>query len=298
MALAEDPEPQELTTAVVDDLDTSPRPAKTVSYALALLRSLKPRLDAILGEETQDGSTPSSLRGFPVVLDFMDILRPTKPSKSGAKADSKSEAIRVGSAEDVWANVLYLAPRETGVNGIKLQRLSDLVSQTFKDEGYITESRPLKVLMAIPLPQLHCTVLNTSMRRPSRFRGQPFCYTDILHTLAITPPTPESTLTSSSASASQAVPGTSTKPIVDQKKLVHPAPVPLSLALASSTASFAHPPSDRIPQDGDTGHEAHPESDSFTVDVSELGLWIMGSRAPDGGYVSCGGVSLGSGMEV
>ncbi|KAG5641153.1 hypothetical protein DXG03_005879 [Asterophora parasitica] len=293
MALAEDPEPQELTTAVVDDMDTLPSSAKTVSSALALLRSLKPRLDAILGEETQDGSTPSSSRGFPVVLDFMDILRPTKPSKSGEKADSKSEDIRVGSAEDVWANVLYLAPRETGVNGMKLRRLSDLVSQTFKDEGYITESRPLKRLMAIPLPQLHCTVLNTSMRRPSRLRGQPFCYTDILQTLAITPPTPESTLTSSSASASQAFPG-----IVNQKMLIHPTPVPLSLALASSTASSAHPPSDRIAQDGDTGREAHLESDPFTVDVSELGLWIMGSRAPHGGYVSCGSVSLGSGMEV
>jgi hypothetical protein len=30
-----------------------------------------------------------------------------------------------------------------------------------------------------------------------------------------------------------------------------------------------------------------------SVDVEEVGLWIMGSRAPSNEYVSCGGVRLG-----
>jgi hypothetical protein len=30
-----------------------------------------------------------------------------------------------------------------------------------------------------------------------------------------------------------------------------------------------------------------------TVDVEEIGLWIMGSRGPNNEYVSCGGVTLG-----
>ena len=29
------------------------------------------------------------------------------------------------------------------------------------------------------------------------------------------------------------------------------------------------------------------------IDVSEVGLWIMGSRGPDNEYLSCGGVRFG-----
>ena len=52
-------------------------------------------------------------------------------------------------------------------------RRPDFIHQEFKKAGYITENRPLK---------LHCTILNTSHRRPRR--REPFSYEDVLKSSA------------------------------------------------------------------------------------------------------------------
>ncbi|KAF8998280.1 hypothetical protein BDQ17DRAFT_819876 [Cyathus striatus] len=52
--------------------------------------------------------------------------------------------------------------------GREVEAVADLVHQTFKWEGYIIENRPLT---------LHCTIINTSHRRPRNLR-LPFSYTD------------------------------------------------------------------------------------------------------------------------
>ncbi|KAF8073300.1 hypothetical protein FPV67DRAFT_1477170 [Lyophyllum atratum] len=106
--------------------------------------------------------------GGPTVLAGVDVVRGPDP-------------------DDVWAEVMYLAPRETGEDGQKLRRVADLVNWTFRREGYVVEKRALK---------LHCTVLNTSKRRPARTRGQPFSYSDLLRSdalrlLGATPPDPD-----------------------------------------------------------------------------------------------------------
>ncbi|KAF8059242.1 hypothetical protein FPV67DRAFT_461983 [Lyophyllum atratum] len=77
---------------------------------------------------------------------------------------------------DTWAEVMYLAPKETGEDVQKLRRIADLVNSTFRREGYIVEKRALK---------LHCTLLNTSKRRPARTTGQPFSYSDLLRSDAM-----------------------------------------------------------------------------------------------------------------
>ncbi|KAG6875247.1 hypothetical protein C0992_004567 [Termitomyces sp. T32_za158] len=155
-----------------------------VPAALALLHALQPRLSANLH----------------IALDALDILRPRR------------------TAPDTWADVLYLAPRDSPA----LRHISTLVHTEFTRAGYITETRPLK---------LHCTVLNTSKRRPRR----PFCYSDILSAPALDLLAP-------------------TRPLSPR------APVPIALG---------------------------PDA---VVPVHTVELWLMGSRAPDGAYVSCGAV--------
>ena len=90
-----------------NDQETTPIGSRTVSSALALLRSLKPQLDAVVAESGGDTTDTS----IPVVFDRMDIMRRVK----APPADSESD--------QVWADVMYLAPRETGDNGTKLRRV-------------------------------------------------------------------------------------------------------------------------------------------------------------------------------
>lgn len=64
--------------------------------------------------------------------------------------------------------------------------LIEFVNKAFSDAGFILDRRPLKVrsssvsnlsLATDAEPQLHCTILNTSHRKPRR---QPFSYKAIL----------------------------------------------------------------------------------------------------------------------
>ncbi|KAF8059235.1 hypothetical protein FPV67DRAFT_461836 [Lyophyllum atratum] len=54
------------------------------------------------------------------------------------------DVVRGPDRDDVWAEVMYLAPRETGEDGQKLRRIADLVNMTFRREGYVVERRALK----------------------------------------------------------------------------------------------------------------------------------------------------------
>ncbi|KAG6834224.1 hypothetical protein H0H93_011059 [Arthromyces matolae] len=227
-------------------------PIRTVDTALALLDSLKPRLDAILHAESDQGRETSLL----VEFEALDILRPSKPKKKKSANGKEGENPTVAPQEieepppvtaeqsstpgnagnhldsEVWADVLYLAPREIPA----LRQISDVVHQEFKNAGYITEKRPLK---------LHCTVLNTSKRRPYSARGHPFCYSDILRheALNLLSASPSSvSLPQTQASASQK----------SFPKLFHPPPVPINLG---------------------------PEA---VVAVKGVELWVMGSRDMNG----------------
>ncbi|KAF5366519.1 hypothetical protein D9615_010658 [Tricholomella constricta] len=92
-----------------------------------------------------------------VVIDSLDIMRPV-----------------AGASEDVLVRVLYLAPRETGFDGVKLQRIADCVMRLFEEPAYV---------------RLQCTILKTSKCCPARVRArarnQPLYYSDVLRAISL-----------------------------------------------------------------------------------------------------------------
>ncbi|KAL5482297.1 hypothetical protein ACEPAI_8891 [Sanghuangporus weigelae] len=128
-----------------------PKSLPTVSLALSLLRLLRPRI-----LEALDGH---SLR---VPLTSIDVMKP-----------DRNDSTR--------AHVLFTGPSENDLlseNGQRLKRVCELINTEFIRSGLvIDEKRPLK---------LHCTLLNTSYRRP-RVNGPrvPFSFIDILDCPAV-----------------------------------------------------------------------------------------------------------------
>ncbi|KAK2459712.1 hypothetical protein APHAL10511_008274 [Amanita phalloides] len=118
--------------------------SKTIDDGLTLLRSLQPAIAEVL-----QGRTSVKVR-----LNTLDALKQQQNYSNGSTD----------------AHVLFLGPSDSRDDeGTRLHAVSNLVHQAFKTAGFITETRPLK---------LHCTILNTSYRRPrSRL---PFSYSDIL----------------------------------------------------------------------------------------------------------------------
>ncbi|KAJ3735791.1 kinase A anchor protein [Lentinula guzmanii] len=136
------------------DSRPSTSPPKTVESALGLLRSLQPQLTALCA-----AGKPGTLQGS---LERVGAFE----SKDGAR-------------------VLWVSPREDErwpeseeelQERLKLVRVAELVHRAFKDAGYITETRPLK---------LHCTLINTSYRKPFNRNSQLFSFTDVLASDAI-----------------------------------------------------------------------------------------------------------------
>lgn len=127
----------------------APAPSKTLREALSLLLSLEPRIKELLS-----GSR------LCVPLHRMNIMKP-----DGGNPDN--------------AHVLWLGPSHDSEDARRLQRIGEMVNRTFREAGFISERRPLK---------LHCTVLNTSHRKP-RGRGprQPFSYRALVTSPATRP---------------------------------------------------------------------------------------------------------------
>ncbi|KAJ4002136.1 hypothetical protein F5050DRAFT_1802695 [Lentinula boryana] len=132
----------------------STSPPKTVESALGLLRSLQPQLTALCA-----AGKPGTLQGS---LERVGAFE----SRNGAK-------------------VMWVSPREDErwpeseeelQERLKLVRVAELVHRAFRNAGYITETRPLK---------LHCTLINTSHRKPFNRNSQLFSFTDVLASDAI-----------------------------------------------------------------------------------------------------------------
>ncbi|KAF8147870.1 hypothetical protein B0H34DRAFT_738528 [Crassisporium funariophilum] len=267
----------------------SPEPSptfakKTVSTALALLRSLQPAISLILDGE----------KGVKVPLDVLDVLKterirrrhdvpPASDGAGGGAASGASEGSgeREEREEKVGAGVLFVGPAAASSRGEedvgKLMRVCDLIHQTFKDAGYVTDIRPLK---------LHCTVLNASHRK-SRFRG-PFAYSDILRTGAcdlIRADVAEASADKMAKHTSEADSSISNSPnAVEEQATSVQCQLPAEASItASGTQPKYRPPMRRPP----------PVSVHLGVyDVREVQLWVMGSHGRDNEYVSCGGVVL------
>ncbi|KAF8551128.1 hypothetical protein OG21DRAFT_1605495 [Imleria badia] len=119
---------------------------KTLSDALSLLASLGPQISALL--------CGASLK---IPLQLMDIMPP-----DGGNPDR--------------AHVLWFGPPHEHEDGQRLRQVGEMVNKTFREAGFIRDRRPFK---------LHCTVLNTTYRRP-RAKGprQPFSYASLLESPA------------------------------------------------------------------------------------------------------------------
>ncbi|KAJ3815223.1 kinase A anchor protein, partial [Lentinula aff. lateritia] len=121
----------------------------------------------------------------------LTLLRSLQPQLTEVCAVGKSGTIeasleRLGAFESKdGARVMWVSPRENeewpeskeeSEERVKLVRVADMVHRAFKDAGYITETRPLK---------LHCTLINTSYRKPFSRKPQLFSFTDVLASNAL-----------------------------------------------------------------------------------------------------------------
>ncbi|KAG1842757.1 kinase A anchor protein [Suillus subalutaceus] len=126
-------------TLGVMTLENSPvSSGRTLADAQALLRTLRARVMELL-----DGHS------LCIPLTEMNIMNPDR-----------------GNADN--AHVLWLGPSLNTEDAQRLKSVSEFVNKAFSDAGFIQDRRPLK---------LHCTILNTSHRKPYR---QPFSYNAIL----------------------------------------------------------------------------------------------------------------------
>ncbi|TCD63061.1 hypothetical protein EIP91_006048 [Steccherinum ochraceum] len=124
-----------------DDGSGQQQQQPSLQSAIDLLQELKPRImEALSGKQ------------LCVELKRVDIMKPER-----------------GSLEK--AHVLWTGPTEEGEDAARLKRVCNLIHNEFKKAGLVVdEGRPLK---------LHCTILNTTYRRPHGKRT-PFSYTAVL----------------------------------------------------------------------------------------------------------------------
>ncbi|KAG1844451.1 kinase A anchor protein [Suillus tomentosus] len=126
-------------TLGVMTLENSPGSSgRTLEDAQALLCTLRTRVMELLNGHS-----------LSIPLTEMNIMNPDR-----------------GNADN--AHVLWLGPSLDTEDAQRLKSVSEFVNKAFSDAGFIQDRRPLK---------LHCTILNTSYRKPSR---QPFSYNAIL----------------------------------------------------------------------------------------------------------------------
>ncbi|KAL0579344.1 hypothetical protein V5O48_002677 [Marasmius crinis-equi] len=211
-----------------DGSDTTPR--KTVESALNLLHSLQPQL----------------LKEGPVQIPLRRL---------GAFENKKG------------ARVLWVSPIEHSEDGEtseekenreKLARVCNLVHRAFRDAGYLTDQRPLK---------LHCTLINTSHRKPSSKRHVLFSYDDILVSQALRDINVFSAV-KPSARVAEAEPSSLKEVTVVSEELLQ------------STAEGA-------------SMERLIQVDMGSYTVPDIQLCVMGSHGREGGeYISVGGISL------
>lgn len=124
--------------------------------------------------------------------------------------------------------------------------------------------------------QLHCTVLNTSKRKPAKLRGSPFCYSDVLASRALRLLVDASVMDSTDGDKNKG------RAHGDEYE-------DAGRVVAHGNASKSKSTKTRVKR-----APVHVNlSPRATVDVEEIGLWIMGSRGPNNEYISCGGVGLG-----
>ncbi|KAK0490402.1 kinase A anchor protein [Armillaria novae-zelandiae] len=106
--------------------------------------------------------TPESL---PTALDLLHRLPTLFPLKAVAPMITLDTLDVLKRESRHRAHVLWVGPSQP-------EPLFNQINQIFRDEGFITDTRPLK---------LHMTLMNSTYRRPRTKRAQPFEYDVTLH---------------------------------------------------------------------------------------------------------------------
>ncbi|KIM37152.1 hypothetical protein M413DRAFT_31091 [Hebeloma cylindrosporum] len=278
--------PKEIIAEEVSVADNPSRPRKTVASALELLTSLKPSIsDILLGSSGVDVPLEilnvfdtRRMRGGPSIKPADAINEdPTIPIEQSDIPDDKE-----GIDEIVGAGVLFLGPREGRPQNdderSKLERVSELIYQAFKKEGYLTDTRPLT---------LHCTILNASHRKPRR--RIPFSYSDILASpacqlLGADPATCIPPKSESQDEQQRQRSGDATATEVLEPSLAVTSACSTNLLNDAVETTPKYRPALKVPPPLPV--------DLGTYRVREVQLWEMGSRGPNNEYVSHGGIVL------
>ncbi|KAJ3920309.1 kinase A anchor protein [Lentinula edodes] len=181
---------------------------------------IKPRrLHFTLGVMSLSPQSSISSQSSTTVESVLTLLRSLQPQLTELCAVGKSGTLqasleRLGAFESKdGARVMWVSPRENEgwpeseeelEERVKLVRVADMVHRAFKDAEYITETRPLK---------LHCTLINTSYRKPFSRKPQLFSFTDVLasNTLSEFRPNGYSTQATSVSSPSESSPDRTTR---------------------------------------------------------------------------------------
>ncbi|KZO96767.1 hypothetical protein CALVIDRAFT_536696 [Calocera viscosa TUFC12733] len=237
--------------------------------ALAHLRSLQGQMLGLLNGE-----------GLKVALGGVEVMKVRRRRRGKLEGgvgiareaedddDESEEERRPGEASkpdydmEEMADVLYVSVPEA--QNPRVWALGRMIEQSFKDSGYITETRPLK---------LHLTIVNTSHRRPKPRgrRGVQFSYTSMKDLMAWLPPPP---LPSGAGSA--------------------PLEAAASLAASGNLAAADSPAT----AEGSAIAEKSLWTEFGTWGIGSVELWVMGSRDAEGRYVSLGGVPLDPPAQV
>ncbi|KZP33099.1 hypothetical protein FIBSPDRAFT_847711 [Athelia psychrophila] len=172
---------------------------KSLAAAQALLASLRPHIRALLNSDS-DSSSPANpvrdgaarreigdgsarSRKLKLKLNRMDIMKPERaPHRLRSDADEQEQGAE---GEGVYGRVLWVGPDTSNINvegGVdgdadtrRLHGVCTFINRQFMDAGLVMdERRPLK---------LHCTIANTTYRKPrpkSHAHNLPFSYSAIL----------------------------------------------------------------------------------------------------------------------
>ncbi|KAG6865349.1 hypothetical protein C0991_003272 [Blastosporella zonata] len=265
-----------------DTVTTTPLPRRTLNTALELLRSLKPQIDSIVGAqydvtrslveaEIDQGATlsvprdeaPPAPTEIEVILDALDIMRPVKP-----KSASKTHHLTPASTSPLPETRPNLVPNPGSTS--------------------LPTSIPITSSLSPPTPGIQTSTSTFSAPSPPQSLSQEQeIWADHLY------------LAPRETHALRQVAGELVG-VFDALKLLGNAaetasttspPSPSGLGTAGDQATSLKAPSSTLPSHyAPIAIALGPEA---IVRLRGVEIWVMGSHAPDGSYVRCGGVNFG-----
>jgi len=226
----------------------------TTQEAIALLHSLREPLRLLLKAQGGDGT----LR---VPLNYAGVLQVERWQK--------------GSSNVFWVGPSPDLVKLPGTLEHTLQEVGNLVNTEFKNAGFITEMRPLK---------LHCTLINTRYRKPRPKDGYPFNHEELFSSSAFMSHIPRRT---SQPGIPRFADAPSTSTTTHQRNLTRTPTVTQTEATGSAKIVGRGGWDD----EAETGVAGHPDFGTWTVQEIQL-CQMIGKDPRTGAYISIGSIQL------